>query len=136
MQGTDSEKDTVRPNRGVIVRTKQPNPLPKTAPGTVCAQMVRCGKQNCKCARGELHGPYFYHFVRVDGVLVKRYVKAKDVAAMRAACEARQRQDRRQRLMLKTNFRALVEAVEKLRGYEKQLLQVTEVGNGEKGEED
>jgi hypothetical protein len=118
------------------LRTKQPNPLPKTAPGAVCAQMVRCGKSGCKCVRGELHGPYFYHFVRVDGVLVKRYIKAKDVAEMRAACEARQRQDKRQRLMLKMNFRALVEAVEQLRGYEKQLLQMAEVGNGETGEED
>jgi hypothetical protein len=50
--------------------------------------MIRCGKKNCKCARGELHGPYFYHFVRVDGVLVKRYIKANDVAAMSAACGA------------------------------------------------
>ena len=116
------------------MRTKQENPLPKTAPGAVCAQMVRCGKKNCKCARGELHGPYFYHFERVDGVLVKRYVKAKDVAAMRAACEMRQRQDKRQRLMLKMNFRALAEAVEQLRGYEKQLLILTEVNNGEEDE--
>lgn len=118
------------------MRTKQPNPLPKTAPGAVCAQMVRCGKQNCKCARGELHGPYFYHFERVDGVLVKRYVKAKDVAAMRAACEERQQQYKRQRLMLKLNFRALAEAVEQLRGYEKQLLKLTEVNNGEAREEE
>jgi len=118
------------------MRTKQQNPLPKTAPGTVCAQMVRCGKQTCKCARGELHGPYFYHFVRVDGVLVKRYIKAKDVAVMSAACEERRRHERCGRLMLKMNFRALVKAVEQLRGYEKQLLQFTEVSNGQASEED
>jgi hypothetical protein len=118
------------------MRTKQRNLLPKTSPGAVCAQMVRCGKKNCKCARGELHGPYYYHFERVDGVLVKRYVKAKDVAAIRAACEARQRQDKRQRVMLKMNFRALAEAVEQLRGYEQQLLKLTEVSNGEAYEED
>jgi hypothetical protein len=118
------------------MRTKQPNPLPKTAPGAVCAQMVRCGKKTCKCARGELHGPYYYHFERVDGVLVKRYVKAKDVVAMRAACEARQHQDKRQRLMLKMNFRALADAVEQLRGYEKQLSKLTEASDGEESEED
>jgi hypothetical protein len=118
------------------MRTKQSNPLPKIADGAVCAQMVRCGKKNCKCVRGELHGPYFYHFVRVDGVLVKRYVKAKDVDAMRAACETRQQQDKRQRLMLKTNFHALSEAVERLRGYEKQLLQLMEVSHGGASEED
>jgi hypothetical protein len=98
--------------------------------------MVRCGKKTCKCGRGELHGPYYYHFERVDGVLVKRYVKAKDVAAMRAACEARQRRDKRQRLMLKMNFRALADAIEQLRVYEKQLLRLTEVSNGEACEED
>jgi hypothetical protein len=118
------------------MRTKQPNPLPKTAPGAVCAQMIRCGKKNCKCARGELHGPYFYHFVRVDGVLVKRYVKAQDAAAMRAACEARQRQDKQNRQMLNMNFRALAEVAEQLRGYERQLLRLTEVNNGEAREED
>jgi hypothetical protein len=117
------------------MRTKQPKPLPKTAPGAICAQMVRCGKKNCKCARGELHGPYFYHFERVDGVLVKRYVKAKEVAEMRAACEARRRQDKQQRLMLKMNFNAVAEAVEKLRGYEKRLLQLTEESNGQAGED-
>lgn len=118
------------------MRTKQSNPLPKIAPGAVCAQMVRCGKKNCKCSRGELHGPYFYHFVRVDGVLVKRYVKAKDVVAMRTACETRQQQEKRQRLMLKTNFRAFSEAVERLRGYEKQLLHLMEMSHGGASKED
>ena len=119
-----------------MTRTKLSNPLPKIAPGAVCAQMVRCGKKNCKCARGELHGPYFYHFVRVDGMLVKKYVKAKDVAAMYAACETRRQQDKRQRLMLKTSISALSEVVERLRGYEKQLLQLTEVNYGGASEED
>jgi len=118
------------------MRTKQPNPLPKTAPRAVCAQMVRCGKKNCKCARGELHGPYYYRFERVDGVLVKRYVKAKDVAAMRAACETRRLREEWRRLILKTNSRVLADAVEQLRGYEKQLLKFTEVSNGEACEED
>lgn len=118
------------------MRTKQPNPLPKTAPGVVCAQMVRCGKKNCKCARGELHGPYFYHFERVDSVLVKKYVKAKDVAALRAACEMRRRREEWRRLILKVSSRALAEAVEQLRGYEKQLSKVTEASNGEACEED
>jgi len=93
--------------------------------------MVRCGKKNCKCARGELHGPYYYHFERVDGVLVKRYVRAKDVAAMRAACETRRRQEEWRRLIFKVNSRALAEAVEQLRGYEKQLSKLTEVSDGE-----
>lgn len=118
------------------MRTKQPKPLPKTAPGAVCTQMVRCGKKNCKCARGELHGPYYYHFERVNGVLVKRYVKAKDVAAMRAACETRRRQEEWRRLIFKVNSHALAEAVEQLRGYERQLPKLTEASDGEADEKE
>lgn len=134
-QGMNKKKMLPDENERGEVRTKPENPLPKIAPGTVCAQMVRCGKPNCRCARGELHGPYFYHFERVNGALVKRYVKANDVARMRAACEERQRQDKRQRLKLKMNFSALVEAVERLRDYERQLLQSMEVGHGQANEE-
>lgn len=28
--------------------------------GTVVIKKVSCGKENCKCQRGELHGPYKY----------------------------------------------------------------------------
>ena len=28
--------------------------------GTVATQGRRCGKEGCKCTRGELHGPYTY----------------------------------------------------------------------------
>ncbi len=60
--------------------------LPKT--GSVCMQWVRCGRPNCRCARGELHGPYYYRFWREDGRLRKAYIKQADLAAVRAACEA------------------------------------------------
>jgi hypothetical protein len=69
-------------------------PLPKTLPGTVCAQWVRCGRPNCRCARGQLHGPYAYHFVRQGGRLRKRYVRQDEAGGVRAACQARQRRRR------------------------------------------
>jgi hypothetical protein len=69
-------------------------PLPKMLPGTVCQQWVRCGRPNCRCARGELHGPYAYYFVRMNGRLRKRYVRPAEVDGVRAACEAHQRQRR------------------------------------------
>ena len=28
--------------------------------GSLVSQMRRCGKQGCRCAQGELHGPYVY----------------------------------------------------------------------------
>jgi hypothetical protein len=70
------------------------NALPKTLPGVVCQQWVRCGRPNCRCARGELHGPYCYHFARQNGRLRKRYVRPADVEGVRGACQARQRQRR------------------------------------------
>ena len=63
------------------------NSLPKSIPGTVIAQMVRCGKSSCKCARGELHGPYFYRFWRTGRRLHKTYVRKSETAAIKAACD-------------------------------------------------
>lgn len=50
------------------------NPLPKTLPGAVCEQWRTCGRKNCRCARGQPHGPYYYRFFRVNGRLRKEYV--------------------------------------------------------------
>jgi hypothetical protein len=38
---------------------------------------VRCGKEKCKCARGKLHGPYWYSYSRVEGRVKSRYVGKK-----------------------------------------------------------
>jgi hypothetical protein len=46
-------------------------------------------RPNCKCARGELHGPYWHRFWREDPyALHKEYVRKADLAQVRAACEA------------------------------------------------
>ncbi len=76
--------------------------LPKTPmlPGAVCGQWVRCGKPGCKCARGELHGPYFYRFVRQGGRLRKRYARLADLDAVREACEAWRRAEEAKRALL------------------------------------
>lgn len=71
--------------------SKSSKPLPKTPPGgmlngAVRAQYKRCGKKTCRCARGELHGPYFYRFKWHDGRVVKIYVRLSDVGEVRAAC--------------------------------------------------
>ena len=76
------------------MKTKTPKPLPKILPGTVCAQWVRCGKPGCKCARGKLHGPYYYRFWREDGRLRKVYVPRDKLDATSAACEAYRREKR------------------------------------------
>ena len=66
------------------------NPLPKMLPGTVHEQWVRCGRANCKCSRGERHGPYFYRIWRESGRLRKQYVKQDDVDDVRRSCQNRQ----------------------------------------------
>ncbi len=73
--------------------TETPEPLPKTLPGVVCAQRVRCGKPGCRCADGQGHLA-FYRFWRERGRLRKCYVPLADLASVRAACEARQRERR------------------------------------------
>ncbi|MDX6693213.1 MAG: hypothetical protein QOF02_816 [Blastocatellia bacterium] len=68
-------------------KTKSKSLAPKILPGHVAAVMVRCGKPNCKCASGKLHGPYFYHRTWADGLRSKRYLKSTEVAQVRAACD-------------------------------------------------
>lgn len=64
------------------MKTKTTKMLPKTASdidnGGVYLQRVRCGKQNCKCARGETHSAYYF-FTRQCGKLIKIYVRKADV---------------------------------------------------------
>ena len=52
--------------------------------GSLEARFVKCGRANCKCARGELHGPYFYHRYRSEGRRRRRYVKESKLEALRA----------------------------------------------------
>ncbi len=65
--------------------------LPKTASeianGGLYLQQVRCGKQNCKCARGETHSAYYF-FTRRNEKLVKFYVRKADVAAFSELVDA------------------------------------------------
>lgn len=78
------------PDQGATrVQTKNRETLPKTLPGVVLPQWVRCGRPNCRCARGRLHGPYFYRFWRVRGRLKKSYVKRSELEQVRRRCEAR-----------------------------------------------
>jgi hypothetical protein len=37
-------------------------------------EMVRCGKEGCKCNGGKLHGPYWYAYWSEDGKTKSRYV--------------------------------------------------------------
>ena len=64
--------------------------LPRAAAflaGSLVEQRRRCGKEGCRCARGELHGPYAY--LSVAGRMV--YVPAVLAGAVRAPLEIAKR---------------------------------------------
>jgi hypothetical protein len=51
--------------------------LPKMAGhkcGSLHLEFRRCGRQNCRCQRGLLHGPYAYRHWREGGQQRKKYV--------------------------------------------------------------
>jgi hypothetical protein len=79
------------------MKTRNEKMLPKILRGSVHRQFKKCGKSNCKCFSGELHGPYFYHFIRSNGKLKKRYLKAEEVEQTRLACLARQNIEKSER---------------------------------------
>ncbi len=72
------------------MKTKKSNPVTKMTdlqPGHIQKRRVRCGKPNCKCARGEMHTAY-YQAWDTDGVRYRKYVRSADVEQVTAACAA------------------------------------------------
>jgi len=112
---TNMKKDT-KPTADEREETnKNWKTLPKI--GAVCEQLIRCGKPNCRCAHGELHGPYFYMFYRDGGRLRKLYVKREYVDRLREAAETR-RSNRRlveKSTRLLREFKAALKEIETCR---------------------
>jgi hypothetical protein len=89
-----SKKDVrIRAKEDRELEKKLEKTLPKIEPlrGTLCRQMKRCGRSNCKCAKGELHGPYYYLFWIEIGRLRKAYIRKADVDRVRNLCQAKRR---------------------------------------------
>jgi hypothetical protein len=40
-------------------------------------ESIRCGRENCKCARGKLHGPYWYSYTRIKDKVRSQYIGKK-----------------------------------------------------------
>lgn len=51
--------------------------------GSLVEQTRRCGKAGCRCAEGELHGPYVYFAPRTAGRGRLRYVPAALIEVVR-----------------------------------------------------
>jgi hypothetical protein len=56
--------------------------LAATLRGALQRQMRRCGKVGCRCAEGELHGPYLYISVRTGNRRRLLYVPAEAIDAV------------------------------------------------------
>jgi len=64
-----------------------------TLRGTLQRQGRRCGRAGCRCARGELHGPYLYLAVHADGGGRSVYVPAPLSGTVGALVEATGRRE-------------------------------------------
>jgi hypothetical protein len=63
-------------------KTQFEKPIPQTVfeirKGRIYPQKKKCGKPNCKCARGEKHVAYYF-FYRVNGKLFKQYIRQAEL---------------------------------------------------------
>src|SRR5437764_659420 len=50
-----------------------PETVRKGLPGCVITQYQRCRYANCRCRRGQLHGPYYFWYGRMLGWTWKKY---------------------------------------------------------------
>lgn len=102
---------------------KNVNLLPKMRSGTVHQQYVRCGKKTCKCSHGELHGPYFYHFVRHHRKLKKYYLKGFEITLLLEVCSKRVA-DKKERSVFRKNCER------RLREFREAVQRIKEIENG------
>ncbi len=69
--------------------------------GSVFKVMKRCGKPNCKCAKWELHGPYYIRRWWRRGKRLSAYVKKSQLSATIEACSEYKRDRKETRALIK-----------------------------------
>jgi hypothetical protein len=67
------------PPQQVPQKPKIDETLPKIAIGSLHLEFKRCGRPNCRCGRGLVHGPYAYKHWRENGRQKKEYVPMKQL---------------------------------------------------------
>jgi hypothetical protein len=97
----DEKKDTTSKKcRPRTRRKKKSERLPsKILPvnGSLETRRVKCGRSNCKCAKGELHGPYTYVRTYSGGERWRKYIKKSEKQAILADMSAYKQQRIEQR---------------------------------------
>lgn len=76
--------------RRLAARVSEPE---RTLRGVLLSEGRRCSSEGCRCRRGELHGPYAYLAVYVDGRSRTLYVPASAQAVCEASVEVTQRNE-------------------------------------------
>ncbi len=116
-----TKKDTTpkrQEARGKAMKTKTQKVLPKTASeiqnGGLYLQRVRCGKQNCKCARGESHLAYYF-ITRRNKKLVKIYIRKAEIKEFAGLVRQANANREMHRKTSKSNFALLKEMRQMLR---------------------
>jgi intergrase/recombinase len=69
-----------------VLETINQKQAPKILSGHVAVKRIRCGKSNCRCARGAKHIAY-YHVTYAEGGRQRQYIRRGEVEQVRAACE-------------------------------------------------
>ncbi len=77
-------------------KSKEISPKIEPIRGSLMAQYKRCGRVNCRCAKGFKHGPFFYHVWYVKGIRYKAYVKKTDLDRIKVGIEAFRTERRKQ----------------------------------------
>jgi hypothetical protein len=81
----------------VVTKTEGHNSAIKMLPGFVATVRIRCGKLNCRCARGDRHVAH-YHVTYCYGARSRRYVRRDQLSELLAACEAHRKLQARLRV--------------------------------------
>ncbi len=94
------------------MKSKVSKTLPQThhliSNGGLYLQRRKCGKKNCKCARGESHSGYYF-FTRIKGKLIKQYVRKSEVESFSKIVEQSVFERRQKSQSVKTSTELLKE---------------------------
>ncbi|MDQ3695600.1 MAG: hypothetical protein M3464_18575 [Chloroflexota bacterium] len=88
---------------------------------TLLTTWTRCGKANCRCTAGRLHGPYHALHWREGTVQRRRYVKATEVPLVRAILQQRRAERQWERLEHALGLRTWRQLARRVETYEARL---------------
>jgi hypothetical protein len=96
------------------------NPIP----GGLMTKWVRCGRANCRCAKGQLHGPYYYHRYQANGERRKKYVRKSDLPIIKAGINELRKQKAEARVVSEKARADLRQITDRLRELSKEMRSV------------